>query len=223
MPRTIKTETEVFKYEELSDEAKEKARDWWRDLEQRSGDNYFAESVIEDATIIAGYLGFSISKRTVPLMSGKARQEPMIYWSGFWSQGDGACFEGWWYRRDMNKEKLLGYTSDKTIIGIAETLEAIPASHDVRAVINRPYGTHYSHSGTMFAEAEWDTLDDDSDGEYAPPEDLNETIKQAARDLADWIYHSLEKEYEWMMADEQVADAIIANEYEFTQDGKHYY
>ena len=44
-------------------------------------------------------------------------------------------------------------------------------------------------------------------------------IRQALRNFADWIYDQLEKEYEYRMADEQVDDAILANEYEFTEAG----
>lgn len=49
----MRTETktrEVYTFDELTDRAKETARDWWRDREMRSGDNFFAEAVIEDAT-----------------------------------------------------------------------------------------------------------------------------------------------------------------------------
>jgi hypothetical protein len=35
-----------------------------------------------------------------------------------------------------------------------------------------------------------------------------------------WIYRQLEREYEWLMSDEQVDESIRINEYEFTEEGK---
>ena len=39
------------------------------------------------------------------------------------------------------------------------------------------------------------------------------------RDFAQWIYDSLEKEYEYQMSDEFVTENIEANEYEFDEEG----
>lgn len=73
--RTI--EKEVFTFEELTEDAKEKAREWWRNCENENSS--FAEYVIDDCKEIASLFGLEIDK---------------IYYSGFYSQGDGACFEG---------------------------------------------------------------------------------------------------------------------------------
>ena len=35
-----------------------------------------------------------------------------------------------------------------------------------------------------------------------------------------WIYRALEKEYEYQNADEQIGENIIANVYDFTEDGE---
>ena len=40
------------------------------------------------------------------------------------------------------------------------------------------------------------------------------------RDFNRWIYKRLLAEYEWLIADEQVEESIIANEYEFTEEGR---
>jgi hypothetical protein len=44
-------------------------------------------------------------------------------------------------------------------------------------------------------------------------------VTQCMRDFADWIYDQLRKEYEYQMSDEQVDETLIANEYEFDEDG----
>ena len=71
----MRTETlEIFKYEELNDCAKEKARNWYRD---GNDDNFWSECVIDDAKEVAALMGWEIDK---------------VYYSGFWSQGDGASY-----------------------------------------------------------------------------------------------------------------------------------
>ena len=84
--------TTVYQYHELSDEAKEKARDWFREVS--AGDDFFSESVFEDAATIADLMGLDIRQTHVKRGDGSSHWNPVIYWSGFCSQGDGACFEG---------------------------------------------------------------------------------------------------------------------------------
>ena len=38
-------------------------------------------------------------------------------------------------------------------------------------------------------------------------------------DFNDWMYYRLRDEYEYLTSDEAVAESIIANEYEFDEDG----
>ena len=40
------------------------------------------------------------------------------------------------------------------------------------------------------------------------------------RDLAHWLYVYLRTEYEWQTSEEQVAENIRCNEYEFTEEGR---
>jgi len=47
-----------------------------------------------------------------------------------------------------------------------------------------------------------------------------DAIRDCLRSFADWIFKQLEDEYEWANADEQVDESIIANEYEFTENGR---
>lgn len=83
--------TEVFKYEELSDRAKEKAREWYtRDYP----DSDWWDSCYEVFTEVCEIIGVELETKPVRLMGGGTRREPMIFFRGFWSQGDGACFAG---------------------------------------------------------------------------------------------------------------------------------
>ncbi len=86
MPDII--ETTVYRFDELSDAAREKARAWYRD---GGFDHDWYDAVYEDFQRIAEFLGINFRTRSVHLMGGGARQELRIFFSGFWSQGDGAC------------------------------------------------------------------------------------------------------------------------------------
>jgi hypothetical protein len=63
-------------------------------------------------------------------------------------------------------------------------------------------------------DAEYD--DFDGSGEY---EELCEEFKKTI--LEDYLL-ILRKEYQYLLGEEAIKDTILANEYEFTEDGKHY-
>lgn len=206
MPRTICTE--VFQYDELSPMAQEKAREWFR--ESSAGDNFFSESVIEDAADIADILGIDLRQRRVRLKDGSHRYEPAIQWSGFWSQGDGASFTGTYRYAKGASSKIRAYApNDTELHRIADALQALqkPLFYGVFARIS--VSGRYSHSHTMRAECECNGSDDIPDGEFL----------QCFRDFADWIYGQLKTEFEYQNADAQVIESIRANEYEFTAEG----
>ena len=72
MPEII--ETTVYRLDELSDAAKEKARAWYRE----GGFDYdWFESVYDDFESIAEILGLRLKTRVVRLYGGGTRQKPM--------------------------------------------------------------------------------------------------------------------------------------------------
>ncbi len=206
----MRTETKtrtLFTYDELSDEAKAKARDWWRDCEARSGDNFFAECVIEDADTIAEILGITVDRR--------GKHSPAIFWSGFWSQGDGACFEGSYsYAKGATKAIRRHAPKDTELHRIADELAKVQRRYFYALSATCEHRGHYQHSGCMAVHTYYD-----NDGDRNISDDDDETIRQSLRDFADWIYRRLEEAYEYTMSDEAVEESIIANEYEFDEDG----
>jgi len=75
----MKTVTEtynVYSFDELSDKAKNKAME---DYAANLGFSFYAECIIEDAKTIGELMGIDIDN---------------VYYSGFYSQGDGAMFTG---------------------------------------------------------------------------------------------------------------------------------
>lgn len=205
-------EVTIYKFNELSDDAKEKAREWWRKLENEEGLD--TEFMYDDFARVADMMGIDLRTRPVKLMGGGTRMEPCIYYSGFWSQGDGACFEGSYsYKKGSVKAIKTEYPTDKDLHKIVTGLYEAQRRHFYRLYAKVEHTSRYYHSHSVTIEV--------SDNEY-PYNDIGddeEVIADLLRDFMNWMYRWLEKEYEWRMADEQVDESIIANEYEFDEDG----
>lgn len=202
-------ERQIFTFDELSDAAKEKARDWWRGCESAEFD---AADLHDDFENVAAILGVKFNTQAIPLMGGGTRQEPVIYWQGFSSQGDGACFEGRYsYAKHMRKAIREYVPQDYTLHQIADSLFEVQQKNFYCLSARTKHCGHYYHSGCMSIEVF-------RNGIYAP-HDVGEAVSVLLRQFADWIYSRIEKEYEYRMSDENVDDAIRANEYEFLSDG----
>ena len=217
MRNVVKT---VYQFTELSDAAKEKAREWYRRCQD--GDNFWSESVIEDAAEIAGMMGIDLRQRAVKLYGGGTRYEPSIYWSGFWSQGDGACFEGTWLASDVKLGAVVKHVGDseqcREVKRIAAEFERL-AKEFPEASFSVKHRGHYQHENCTEFDFTLDGGDELTEAQSARVDDAEEELKEAARDFMRWIYRQLEKEYEYQNSDEQVDESIIANEYEFEADG----
>jgi len=209
----------VYKYHELSDAAKQKAIDWYRAA--CAGDMYYSEYVLEDAARMAFLLGIELSTHTIPLMSGETRQEPIIYFSGFASQGDGACFEGEYSYKKGAIKAITDETggTDSELIRIATELQEVQKEffYSLNATM-RHSSNHYYHSGCMTVETDLsDSVDLWGNRDL---EDAAESVGQLMRDFADWIYKRLEDAYDYENSDEQIIESIIANAYEFDDTGE---
>ncbi len=205
-------ETNVFQYDELDDRAKERAREWYsRHVFEDPCD---WEYVYEDAAEVADILGIDLRQRRVTLVGGHHRYEPSIYFSGFCSQGDGACFEGTYRYAKGATKKIRGYApQDKELHRIADELQAVQRKHFYHLIASMNHTGHYCHSGCMSVEVEH------SEDRYRDIGDAEEEITQLMRDFADWIYERLSDEYDYRTSDEAVEEAIRANEYEFDEEG----
>ena len=194
--------TEIFKYNELSEKAKEKAREWYRKL--NSQDNFWSESVIDDAKEAAKHLGFHIDK---------------VYFSGFWSQGSGACFEGIFRSSELEAGGIRAYApQDTELQRIADEIEKIINQFYLVALKVRHSG-HYSHENcTDFTVSITDNEDNEVDSKEAA--DAEKNLIELSKSLMKWIYRNLEKEYEYQNTDEQIVENIEANDYNFTESGK---
>lgn len=206
-------ETEVFKFAELSDRAKERALreysehgmyyDWWKFVE-------------EDAKECFKLCGFDINK---------------VYFSGFWSQGDGACFEGSWRARDVKPGGLKARApQDEELRRIAAKLERL-ADEFPRAALTVKHVGSYSHEYATRFEVEFpdDVIEElpfDSPESHARRKvlaDAEEELIEVARDAMRWTYQALETDYCYLTSEESVAEMSEANGWEYTEEGKLYH
>ena len=210
MPEVI--ETTVYRLNELSDAAKDKARAWYRE----GGFDYdWYDAVYEDFQRIADILGLNLKTRTVRLMGGGTRQEPCIWFRGFWSQGDGASFECHYsYRKSASAEIAAYAPQDEALHGIADTLQAIQRRNFYQLHAEASLRGHYYHEYCMAI-----SVARDSPTWQDMTEDAEEAVIDALRDLARWLYRQLEREYDGLSSDEAVDETIAANDYTFTESG----
>ena len=210
MPRIV--EVPVYEIGELSDKAKEKARAWYR---EHCMDFDWYDFVFEDFGTICGLIGIDLSTSTVRLMGGGTRDEPKIYFRGFWSQGDGASFEGVYRYACGGSGKLRNHApKDAELHAIADALQDIQKRNFYQLVAGIRQQGRYCHEFTMAVEVERDS------GNYQDmTADAEDVLTEAFRDLARWLYRRLREEYEHLTSDAAIDESIAANEWTFTEAG----
>jgi hypothetical protein len=209
MPEQITTT--VYHYDELSDAAKAQARGWWRD----DGDLDFDWWGFEDNYEIAKRLGLDIEP-----FDAKDHKRG-IFFSGFGSQGDGACFAGRYAGTKGALAQVKDWApQDEDLLRIAQDLDEAQASvkHGLQASITKR--GNYCHEFSMDFEFWWMLPDEEQDD--LPTVAAEARITEAFRAFAKWIYRQLEAEYNYLTSDEAVAETIEANGYTFTAEGKRF-
>lgn len=213
MPKVV--ETTVYQYSELSDSAKEKAREWWLSCRDASDFDY----VIQDFVECAAILGVDVESRSFKTYGGGTGYEPRVRW-GLYSQGSGASFCGSYCYAKGAVAKITAHTggTEGELIRIAKGLQAIQAKHGYgleARISDGPGSNFYPHSGTMSVEVQ--TRSGNRPGSKA-----EEEVTQLMRDLGDWLYRRIEAEDEYQSSEEYIAEAMEANEYTFTEEGKRF-
>ena len=152
------------------------------------------------------------------MFGGGTRQKPCIWFSGFGSQGDGACFEGA-YRFATGARKAIRAQApqDSELHRIADALQAIQRRnfYQLRAdVSQRGRGCH-EYSMSIAVEP-------DNPNNQEMTADAENGVVELLRDLARCLYRQLEREYEYQTSDTVTDEAILANEYTFTGNGRRF-
>lgn len=213
MPETM--ETTIYRLNELADAAKEQARAWYRE----NGFDYdWFEFVYDDFETICAILGIRLKTRFARLASGRSNSKPCIWFSGFWSQGDGACFEAYYaYATDSVRKIRTHAPLDKELHRIADTLQQAQRRYFYQLKAETTHRGRYHHEYCMPVSVERDSPT--YQGLAGDTEDL---VTETLRDLARWLYRQLEQEYDHISSDEAVDETIIANGYTFTETGRRF-
>ncbi|EEY1408407.1 antitoxin of toxin-antitoxin stability system [Escherichia coli] len=205
--------TTVYTLDELScPSAREKARDWYR---VHHSDSNWYENVYEDFRAVCGIFGIDLRQRVFRLSSGRFMEEPCIWFSGFCSQGDGACFEGRWHWQSATARRLREYApQDRELHRIADALQVVQKRNfwQLQAEIN--LRGRYCHPYSMDI-----TVTRNSPTGQVMTTDTEAAVSEALRDLAFWLYRQLENEYDWLTSDAAVDETLLINKYTFTEAG----
>lgn len=202
---TQTVQTTLYSFDELSEAAQAHAIEQRREAVSQGWDAADTEFVLEDAANAAALLGWDIRQTRVNCCDGSHRYEPTIYYSGFWSQGDGACCEGDWFARNFKGADLKAeYPKDEALHSIADEFAAVVAKYPDACFTVKHRG-HYSHSGCT--EFDFDYSGNDSE-EFHERNGAADDLKQAARNFMDWIYQRLEEEYEYQCGEEQAREYL---------------
>jgi hypothetical protein len=197
MPRTEVITRTVYQYAELTDTAKAKARDWYRE-----GQEVSLDWALEDYQETLKAFGVNLDKHGV-------------CYSGFWSQGDGLSFTGEWTYQTSTREWLKGHRPEdadlRTILDRLASARAL-APCDITASITRT-SHYYVHAGTV-------NIDVYLEHDLPVDTDIVAGVTDGLRALMVYGYRLLQTEHEYQTSDEAVAETIEANEYEFLADGR---
>lgn len=201
----MKTHTiTTYSYDELNEKAQARAREWSK--KQSENDTYWHESTIDDAKECLGRAGFDIDN---------------VWFRGFWSQGDGACFEGSWRAKDVNPAAVREYAPrDEKLHQIADECARIAGLFPYAFFFVKHSG-HYSHE--YCTEFDVHIVDENEDEIRTEEADKAEkALIEVSRSAMRWIYALLEDAHREEYGDENVAENIRINGYEFTEDGEFF-
>ena len=201
--RVDTVKTKVYEFKELSDGAKQTVLDNLRSL-NTDGFTWW-ESVYEDAKEIGKLMGIAISD---------------IYFSGFSSKGDGACFEGCYeYVKGSRAAVKAHAPKDTELLRIATELatEQRKCFYQIRASVKQD--GHYSHRYCTDIDVDFESHATGYDYHTA---DAEKAVIELLRDYMLWIYKRLEAEDDYRTSDAAIIEGIEANEYEFTAEGELY-
>lgn len=199
-----------MKLNELSEPAKQRAI---ADMQRRCSDLFDGDSTIYYWKDVLKTLGFI---------------DITIMYSGFWSQGDGACFTGHWspdwveidnikeFLPTDDPEKFGTFAQDQfalnKLLRAADVYDA-----DENGQTSFVVGSvKLHHKGRYYHEHQ---IDYEFHYESGVNDELEEEFKEWCRMLMRMIYRDLEADYDYQTSEEYAIEAIEANEYDYNEEG----
>lgn len=145
-------------------------------------------------------------------------QKQCVWFSGFWSQGDGACYTGYLSHAKGAVARIRDYApTDATLHSIADRLQAIQRRNFYRLTAEISHRGRYTHEYTIAVD-----VTRHSPTWQPPTDDAEEIVTEALRDLARWLYGQLQAEHDYLTSDEAIDEGIIINAYTFTEVGRRF-
>lgn len=192
-----------MKYEELSERAKEKARDhvrYW------GTDHDWWDCLYESFDDVARHLGIEFNRY------GKRNTVDILFELG---RGGGLSWAGKFRSANTDAEKAINEWKDDELKRIAEQLMAVRVSR--RLLGMEPYVVDVKHtnwrSHGIDIERIHDLAEAEQDGDYDDP------VPQLMRAFSMWMLGKLKDEEEYLTSDEHAEETIQANELSFDEDG----
>jgi hypothetical protein len=199
--RQVTIEKKLYNFNELSNEVQQKVIE--KNYDINVNDDYWFEYIIED------------------FKENEYFDIENVYFSGFYSQGDGAMFE-----YSGIKEKLFNEFLD--------TLNLSPLRKDIISNNIYIYASgkqkgHYYHENSCSHDTNFN-IDNFNwlrhERTYKALEniliDFEGYVIEKYKDICRNLYRTLEEEYNYQTSEEAIIETIEANEYEFEEDGKIY-
>lgn len=198
MPQIL--QTTVYKYSELADAAKAKARDWFT----ADNDN-------------DGWGGFLIEEWRDEILPALGFEDAEISYSGFYSQGDGASF--------VCSVDIVKYCEAFKVPLRPMVAKLISDGKIDVSVWISPNGLRnlYSHENTVLVEYDIQGLSPDTwPLLWAHIEAVCQTVQANARLTMRKLYKALEDAYDYEMGEGNVGRILEDNDYLFTEQGQYF-
>lgn len=186
----------MLNFNELTETQKSVAIELIREREQRSGDNFFAEYVIDELKEECETMGIG---------------EVHTNWDVSYSQGSGACFTSGYFD---DLEKVLRHFKIWSKYRILhEQIRLSNVNTKLYSICHR-----YNHYNTVALECEIDYYAEQTEKQADKCEELHEELQELLRERMRTLHKDLESAYEDSITDESIIGLIEANDYQFEVD-----
>jgi len=187
--------TKIYRFEELSEKAQSHALEKYRDI--FVSDSFWYEDLLEEYKACLEKCGF---------------YDAEILFSGFFSQGDGACFDA----QHIDVAEVLNaiIMTDRACIDREFIRFYTLANHDAIECDILQTTSRYVHAYTRYIGADSPFLTE------METKRLEEIIENFRLNLCYTIYNRLEAEYQYQTSDEVLREFFIETECEFYENGK---
>ena len=191
-------ETKLFSFDELSEDSKQVVIERNRNSNTDFCD--WHEPIIEGFLESLPQQGFNVNN---------------IFYSGFWSQGDGAMFE-YTFNDTILKKFIHSLDLDNKTRLLAEV--SFTCSGKGKQTGNYYHSNSCSHNIYLESCAPYEDETTELADKYQ--EAFEEFVITLYKELCQTIYDALETYYYELQQDDNVIEYLMANDFEYTQDGE---